>query len=126
MKNEPIICDRFKTVRNALEMKQDDFARAIKTTQGHISDIENKRKNVSDRLIEIICLKYNINESWFRYGTGTMFKTCSSSQEFDMFINDVMSLEDDAFKKRFVTSLPKLDESTWIALENLIKLLTPS
>lgn len=107
-------------------MKQDDFARAIKTTQGHISDIENKRKNVSDRLIEIICLKYNINESWFRYGTGTMFKTCSSSQEFDMFINDVMSLEDDAFKKRFVTSLPKLDESTWIALENLIKLLTPS
>ena len=36
-------------------LKQADFAKEIKLTQGHVSDIENKRKGVSDRVIEIIC-----------------------------------------------------------------------
>lgn len=71
--NELIICERFKKIRKFLDMKQIDFANAIKLTQGHVSDIENKRKCVSDRIIEIICLKYNINEEWLRNGTEPMF-----------------------------------------------------
>lgn len=68
------MCERFKDVRLSLKMKQGDFAKEIKTTQGHVSDIENKRKNVSDRVIEIICLKFNINEEWLRYNIGNMNK----------------------------------------------------
>jgi transcriptional regulator with XRE-family HTH domain len=71
--NELIICERFKKIRKFLDMKQIDFANAIKLTQGHVSDIENKRKCVSDRIVEIICLKYNINEEWLRNGTEPMF-----------------------------------------------------
>lgn len=70
--NEEKICERFKKVRNSLKMKQGDFAKEIKTTQGHVSDIENKRKGVSDRVVEIICLKYGINEKWLRTGEGEM------------------------------------------------------
>lgn len=66
------ICERFKEIRLSLKMKQGDFAKEVKTTQGHVSDIENGRKGVSDRVIEIICLKYGINEEWLRYGTGDM------------------------------------------------------
>lgn len=71
--NELKICKRFKDIRTHLKMKQGDFANAIKTTQGHVSDIENGRKGVSDRIIEIICLKFNINEDWFRTGNGDMY-----------------------------------------------------
>lgn len=71
--NELEICKRFKDIRTHLGMKQGDFASAIKTTQGHVSDIENGRKGVSDRVIEIICLKFNINENWFRTGNGNMY-----------------------------------------------------
>lgn len=66
------VCERFKQIRKSLNMKQGVFADKIKTTQGHVSDIENKRKGVSDRVIEIICLKFNINEEWLRSGTGEM------------------------------------------------------
>lgn len=66
------ICERFKEIRMSLNMKQGDFAKEIKTTQGHVSDIENKRKGVSDRVIEIICLKYNINKKWLLKGEGEM------------------------------------------------------
>ncbi len=66
------ICERFKEVRLYLGMKQGEFSKEIKTTQGHVSDIENKRKGVSDRVIEIICLKYGISETWLRTGQGEM------------------------------------------------------
>jgi len=72
--NEEMICERLKEIRTSLKMKQGDFAKEIKTTQGHVSDIENKRKGVSDRVIEIICLKYGVNEEWFRFGTGEMYQ----------------------------------------------------
>ena len=71
---EEKICERFKEVRISLKMKQGCFAKEIKTTQGHVSDIENKRKGVSDRVIEIICLKYGINEKWLRTGIGEMYQ----------------------------------------------------
>lgn len=72
------ICERFLKIRISLNMKQCDFAKEIKTTQGHVSDIENKRKSVSDRIIEILRLKFNINETWLRTGEGEMF-----SEPFD-------------------------------------------
>lgn len=67
------ICERFLKIRINLNMKQCDFAKEIKTTQGHVSDIENKRKGVSDRIIEILRLKFRINETWLRTGEGEMF-----------------------------------------------------
>ena len=67
------ICERFLKIRINLNMKQCDFAKEIKTNQGHVSDIENKRKGVSDRIIEILRLKFSINETWLRTGEGEMF-----------------------------------------------------
>lgn len=71
---EEKVCERLKEVRTSLKMKQGDFAKEIKTTQGHVSDIENKRKGVSDRVIEIICLKYGVREDWLRFGEGEMYE----------------------------------------------------
>lgn len=72
--NEEKVCERFREIRIFLGMKQGDFAKEIKLTQGHVSDIENKRKGVSDRVIEIICLKFDINEAWLRTGVGEMYQ----------------------------------------------------
>lgn len=71
---EEKVCERFKEIRNSLKMKQADFAKEIKLTQGHVSDIENKRKGVSDRVIEIICLKYGVREDWLRNGAEEMYE----------------------------------------------------
>lgn len=69
--------ERLKELRNALEIKQGDFAKKISTTQGHISDIENGRKNLSERTIKLICLEsWNgqmVSEEWLKNGTGEMF-----------------------------------------------------
>ena len=44
---------RLKQLRKALNLKQGDFAAALSISQGHLSDVENGRKEVSDRIISI-------------------------------------------------------------------------
>lgn len=118
------VCDRFKEVRNALDMKQGVFAKEIKTTQGHVSDIENKRKGVSDRVIEIICLKYDVNEDWLRNGTGEMFRPISKSDQIADMISDVMKSDEEDFKRRLISALARLDNDGWESLENLIDMIS--
>lgn len=112
-------CERFKEVRNLLGMRQGDFAKEIKTTQGHVSDIENKRKAVSDRVVEIICLKYGISEKWFLTGEGTPKASRTRSQEIGIFANEVMNLPDESIKKRLIEALTKLDSKDWEAIERI-------
>lgn len=91
--NDLMICERFKKVRSFLNMKQGDFAKEIRTTQGHVSDIENGRKAVSDRVVEILSLKYNVNEKWLRCGTGDMFR--KPSDEVGYYVEELLEYEGD-------------------------------
>lgn len=67
---EVLQCKRFKQARKILGMKQGDFAKELAISQGHASDIENERKSVSNRVMEIISLKFNFNIEWLRDGIG--------------------------------------------------------
>lgn len=117
---EEAMCERLKEIRNALKMKQGDFAAEIKTTQGHVSDIENKRKGVSDRVVEIICLKFDVNEDWLRTGSGEMFVERTKSEQISEMISDVLESDEENFKRRLISALAKLDNDGWQKLEELI------
>ena len=74
---------RLKQLRKALNLKQGDFAAALSISQGHLSDVENGRKEVSDRIISICSLKFNANEEWLKTGKGDMFNPMSEDEELD-------------------------------------------
>ncbi|MDR1532050.1 MAG: helix-turn-helix domain-containing protein [Clostridiales bacterium] len=80
--------ERLRSLRKALNKTQMEFAGLIKTTNGHISDMEKERKNLSERSIKIICGEFNVNEEWLRTGNGGMF-------------NDVPSEEIEKLAKRY-------------------------
>lgn len=119
---EEKICERLKKVRTSLKMKQGDFAREIKTTQGHVSDIENKRKGVSDRVIEIICLKYGVREDWLRFGEGEMYELTDSD---DYSIISTLIGEKDPKAKQAIIDYWKLSDSDkelwWNWVERFLK-----
>lgn len=120
--NEEKICERFKEVRTYLKMKQGDFAKEIKTTQGHVSDIENKRKNVSDRVIEIICLKYGVSEKWLRTGEGEMkIEDCKDNR----YLSNVGKLQraDDETIMRWVNAIAETDPKVLKQIEEFMKKL---
>lgn len=116
-------CKRFKELRKALKLKQNELAKALKISQGHTSDIENGRKAVSDQIIEILVLKYNVNASWIREGRGEMFKKMNRKEEISNFAVEIFREEEDSFKNRLVSVLASLNENEWEVLENIAKRL---
>ena len=99
-----------KLLRKKLGIKQGDFAKKISTTQGHISDIENGRKNLSDRTIKLICLEYDVNEDWLRTGKGEMFIQKTEDEELAEYTAE-LTFGDDDFIKNFIRKYMKLSES---------------
>lgn len=64
---------RLFLIRKALGMKQIDFAKILNSSNGHVSDMEKDRKNITDSTVELLSLKCNVNEEYLRYGKGDMF-----------------------------------------------------
>lgn len=117
------IGDRIKMVRELFNKNQRDFASSIKIGQSTLAMFENGQREPKGIHIEQICLKYGINEEWLRSGIGEMKKSLTKNQEIGAFANEVMELPDEAFKKRFVDALKKLDEKDWENLEIIAKKL---
>lgn len=117
-------CDRLKELRKALNIKQGDFAKRISTTQGHISDIENGRKGLSDRTIKLISYEFGVNEEWLKNGVGEMFEELDRDEEITAWASKITRSDfDKQFIPDFVHMLSKLNESDWETLEKIAKLM---
>lgn len=110
------LCERFKEVRTALGLKQGMFADKLQTTQGHISDIEHFRKVPSKRLIDIICLKFDVSKQWFSTGEGEMFNPRTREKELEKAFEGI---KDDVFKRELVLALMMADESGWESIRKI-------
>lgn len=78
------IGDRIKILRKTLGLTQAQFAAGINLKPTVIGMYENNQRSVLDRNLLLICIQYNVNEEWLRFGTGEMFKK-SESMTLDEF-----------------------------------------
>lgn len=115
--------DRIKALRKELKMSQDVFAEKLGLTKNYISLVENGNRNLSEQSIKVLCSILNVNEEWLRTGSGKMFNSRTRNQEIGAFANEVMMLDDDNFKKKFIDALIKLDSKDWEHLEEIAKKL---
>lgn len=76
--------NRIKSIRREYSITQGEFADRLKISQGHLSDIENGRRVLTDRTISDICREFNVNEEWLRTGKGDMF--LSMGDDFETLI----------------------------------------
>ena len=108
-------CMRFKELRKALNISQTEFGNKIGLAPSSLSDIENGRKSVSDRIIEILSLKYSVNDEWLRNGKGEMFR--EPSDEVGYYVADLLDYdgEGNAFYDAIIAMMKKycqLDEKS--------------
>lgn len=115
--------DRIKQVRKSNNLTMEQFGNRIGITKSSVSLLESGKNFPSEQTIKLICQEFNINEEWIRTGSGKMPKSLTKNQEIGAFANDVMRLPDEAFKKRFVEALKKLDEKDWESLEKIVNKL---
>lgn len=112
------INDRIGIILNESKKTKTAFAKSLKVSQQYISKLI-KTGNPSDILIEDICQKYGINETWLRAGEGKMFTDLSKENQLMDWAGRVLKDESDSFKRRFVNMLMELDDSDWETLEKI-------
>lgn len=113
--------ERLKKLRKALDLTQQAFADKIGVKRNTVATYETGKSNPSDAAVSLICRTFNVNEQWLRTGIGDhMFIDLTRDEQIASFIGSVLSVENDSFKKRFISMLSALDESEWHVLEKMI------
>ncbi|GHU16032.1 hypothetical protein FACS1894163_04640 [Spirochaetia bacterium] len=73
MEIDTTVNDRISQVRQTFGYSQKKFAEGIKLSKSYLGEIEANKRRANDRIIQIICLTYGVNEHWLKTGLGTMF-----------------------------------------------------
>lgn len=115
--------DKIKKIRKELDLTQQEFANKIGMKQNTIATYEMGRANPSDQCVRSICREFNVNEEWLRNGTGEMFIEMSRDEQIATFIGDIQCVDDESFKKRFISMLSRLHESDWEVLEKMAEMM---
>ncbi|MBX2916427.1 MAG: helix-turn-helix transcriptional regulator [Cyclobacteriaceae bacterium] len=61
---------RLRQLRRQLNLTQKEFADIISIKQGSLSDIERGRIGISEKIIDLVVEKFNINRTWLLAGSG--------------------------------------------------------
>ncbi len=123
MTNIETISSRIKFLRNdLLKISQKTFGERLNMGDTIISKYEKSQRDIGDRVITAICLEFNVNEDWLRYGTGEVFKQ-QSTEYLDLLIEKFGLDEDDRY---IIEQYIKFDDEDRDVMKIMLrKLLTP-
>ena len=74
---------RVKLLREHLGLTQSEFALAMEYERSYISNVENDKSRVTERLIKLIEEVFDVNPKWLRDGSAPMFKWELPSDQID-------------------------------------------
>lgn len=95
--------ERIRKLRKHFQLTQQEFADRIGIKRNTIATYESGRNQPIDAVINLICMKFKVNEDWLRHGTGEMFETTTNAL-------DILAKE------------YNLSDSAYVAVEKFIKL----
>ena len=113
------INERFRQLREAKGLSQEDFAGGAHRTRSEIKNIEYGKTVPKEEVILSVCAAYNVNESWLRTGEGEMMRPVTRNEKIAAFMGDVMRSEDEDFRKRLLGVLERLEPAEWKLLESM-------
>lgn len=111
--------NRIVQLRKGRGWTQDEFAEKMGISKNYVSLIENGKKIPSNRLVSDICREFNASKDWLLTGDGEPTIKRTRNQEIASFMNDIMELPDEDFKKRLIEALSKLKENQWEVLAEI-------
>lgn len=114
------LCDRIKEIRKTNNLTQTEFGTVLGVSRAVINTWERGAVSPNDMAIQMLCVRFGVNEEWLVNGIGEMFPEKTSEEElieaFGAILND-----DDTFRKKFISVLAQLDENGWNAIEEFCK-----
>lgn len=118
---EPIN-ERISMLIAELGITKTKFANKLNVSQAFVSKMCSGDSGLSDRTIQDICDRFNVNEDWLRFGEGDMFLQRTREEEIAEFMGERIDGPNN-FKKRLVSVLANLDEDGWQLLADMAEKL---
>lgn len=115
--------NRIKELRSALKLSQKAFGARLGVTDAAISSIESGRRNVTEQMEVSICREFNVSKDWLRAGEGEMFLQLSRDEEIAAYLGQIMSDDEDSFRRRMISVLCRLNTEEWALLERMAQKL---
>lgn len=116
------IKERLKIIRKDNNLSQLDFGKSIGLSRSQIACYENGLKPVTDRSMNMICDKYNVNKNWLKTGTGEKYSISPAEEELAKALAEI-SLSDNEQLKQAAQKLSMLDDEYITIINNLIDAL---
>lgn len=111
------INERVKAVRNALGLTQKEFGQKLTLAQTYLSQIEKGDRDATEKIQKLICLTFNVSESWLQTGTGEMF--IESDSTIVSQLSDEYGL--DAFEKAMISGFISMKPEQRAMLKEWVK-----
>lgn len=112
---------RLRELRNKLGLTLEAFGKRVGVTRSAVGKIEKGERKVTEQMILSICREFNVNEDWFRNGTGgpdNMF-----IPEDMTYMHNVGKLgnETNEFKRFYLNTMMSLPDEFWDHIYNEFK-----
>lgn len=118
------IHERLKYLRNKLNLTTRDFGASINMSGGSITNMEKGTRNITDRTIHDICIRWNVRKEWLEYG-GTddqIFHKLTNDEEIALCASELLEKQNDAIYNdiiAFIKIYRKLDDTSKETLQNV-------
>jgi transcriptional regulator with XRE-family HTH domain len=74
--------DRISEIRTVLKLNQAEFASQLGMKATALSMLESGKNALTEKNIKLICMLFNVSETWLRTGNGEMFTASPYETEF--------------------------------------------
>lgn len=91
--------ERFRELRKALGLSQDDFGRKLGVTRGVITNIELGKVPPKDLFVSLVCDTFGVNRTWIETGEGEMFNDLGPDAAFERLCTEIAASDDELLKR---------------------------
>lgn len=111
--------ERLKAIRRKANMTQAEFGVCVGASRGMIAKFETGLVTPDSSIIELICIKFNVNRTWLETGEGQPYKENALVPELVRVLQKYPALY--AMLERVV---PTMQEEDWQALDAFLDRLS--
>lgn len=108
---------RFKEMRKALHLTQEEIGSLIGISGSAVSMIESGKNRPTDAALKLICSTYHVNYLWLTEGEGPMLEALDT----DALVDKYLAGESEVTKS-IMKAFAKLPDSEWQKLRDLIEI----
>ena len=112
------IGERIKWLRKDQKMTQQKFADAVGVKQNTVATWEMDRNEPQDPIVNAICSKFAVNESWLRSGEGDPYIQLSRQAEIARIITQAMRASPQ--REALICALANATDQQILAIHDMI------